>query len=72
MSDTLLPVSPTSHALPTRHVAWSQAWRTGDPSTVHDLLAPDCHTTNPIFGDKKASRQEWEETLKDVFRVGSG
>ena len=36
---------------------------------MHDLLAPDCHTVNPIFGDKKASRQEWEETLKDVFRV---
>lgn len=48
--------------------AFNEAWRTGDPSAVHDLLAPDCHTVNPIFGDKKASRQEWEETLKDVFR----
>ncbi|KAI7838992.1 hypothetical protein COHA_007232 [Chlorella ohadii] len=48
--------------------AFNEAWRTGDPSAVHDLLAPDCHTINPVFGDKKASRQEWEETLKDVFR----
>ena len=63
---------PRHHAECPSH---AQAWRTGDPSAVHDLLAPDCHTVNPVFGDKKASRQEWEETLRDVFKAsgrGSG
>ena len=24
---------------------------------VHDVMAPDCHTINPIFGHKNSSRE---------------
>lgn len=36
---------------------------------MHDVMAPDAHTINPIFGDKKASREEWEHMISDVFEV---
>jgi hypothetical protein len=40
-----------------------QAWRTGDVKAVHGLMAEDSHTINPIFGDKKSSREEWENMV---------
>lgn len=47
-----------------------QAWRTGQVKAVHDMLSPGAHTINPIFGETKGSREEWEEMVKDVFKVG--
>lgn len=49
--------------------AFNEAWRTGDVRAVHDLMSPASHTINPIFGERKSSREEWEEMVKDVFRV---
>lgn len=51
----------------TRH-CW-QAWRSGDCAPVHSMLAPSAHSVSPIFGEKKASRQEWEEMVHDVFKA---
>lgn len=64
--------TPQNPAPPRRALcqcACCQTWRSGDVRAVHDLLAPGCHTVAPIFGDKKASRQEWEEMVRDVFQV---
>ena len=44
-------------------------WQSGNVQAVHDVMAPDAHTINPIFGDKKASREEWEHMISDVFEV---
>jgi hypothetical protein len=49
-----------------------QAWSTGDVAAVHGLMAPSCDTINPIFGERKSSREEWEEMVKDVFQVRAG
>lgn len=49
-----------------------QAWSTGDVAAVHSLMAPSCDTINPIFGERKSSREEWEEMVKDVFQVRAG
>ncbi|KAI3433681.1 hypothetical protein D9Q98_003490 [Chlorella vulgaris] len=48
--------------------AFNQAWSTGDVAAVHSLMAPSCDTINPIFGERKSSREEWEEMVKDVFQ----
>ena len=47
-----------------------QAWRTGNVSAVHRAMAPTCHSVNPIFGERKSSREEWEQMVQDVFKVG--
>ena len=39
-------------------------------SAVHRAMAVDCHSVNPIFGEKKSSREEWEQMVQDVFKVG--
>ncbi|PSC68863.1 ribonuclease III isoform A [Micractinium conductrix] len=49
--------------------AKSLTWRTGDVSTVHSLLAPNAHTVSPVFGEKKGSREEWEEMVEEVHKV---
>lgn len=49
--------------------AFNQAWSTGDVKSVHEIMSAEAHTVNPIFGEKKGSRQEWEEMVNDVFKV---
>ncbi|KAL4430802.1 hypothetical protein ABPG75_006058 [Micractinium tetrahymenae] len=49
--------------------AFNEAWRSGDCGPVHAVLSPSAHSVSPIFGEKKASREEWEEMVHDVFKV---
>lgn len=47
-----------------------QVWRTGDVSLAHDSIAPTAHTVNPMLGEKKGSRADFEQQVEEVFKVG--
>lgn len=45
-------------------------WRVGDVSIAHDSISPKAHTVNPILGEKKESRADFEQQVEEVFKVG--
>jgi hypothetical protein len=47
--------------------AFNEAWRTKSLDAIYPHMLPQCHIINPIFGEKKESREEWQKVFRKAL-----